>query len=33
VLALASMDFRFVSGETLAVDGGLFSAARWPGDY
>jgi len=33
VLALASADFRFVSGETLAVDGGLFSAARWPGDY
>ena len=33
VVALASDATRFVSGETLAVDGGLFSRAVWPRDY
>ena len=33
VVALASDAMRFVSGETLAVDGGLFSRAPWPPDY
>ena len=33
VVALASDAMRFVSGQTLNVDGGLFSRAAWPGEY
>lgn len=33
VVALVSDNMRFVSGETINVDGALFSAARWPADY
>jgi len=33
VVALAGEANRFVSGESLAVDGGLFSRAAWPGTY
>ena len=33
VVALASDAMRFVSGQTLNVDGGLFSRAVWPREY
>lgn len=33
VVALVSHNMRFVSGETINVDGGLFSRAVWPSDY
>ena len=33
VVAIAGDGMRFVSGETLAVDGGLFGRAMWPGKY
>ena len=33
VIALSGAGMRFVSGETVAVDGGLFSRAAWPGEY
>ena len=34
VLALTGPAMRFVSGQTLAVDGGLFARAPWPaGEY
>lgn len=33
VLALVSDNMRFLSGETINVDGGLFSRAAWPSDY
>ena len=33
VVALASPDMRFVSGQTLNVDGGLFTCAPWPESY
>ena len=33
VVALSGPGMRFVSGETVAVDGGLFSRAAWPGEY
>lgn len=33
VVALASGSMRYVSGQTLNVDGGLFSRAPWPTQY
>ena len=33
VVALAGAGFGFVSGQTLAVDGGLFARAPWPVEY
>ena len=33
VVALSGEGTRFVSGESLAVDGGLFARAVWPNDY
>lgn len=33
VVALTGAGFRFVSGDTLSADGGLFSSARWPAEY
>ena len=34
VVALAGSNMRFISGQTINVDGGLFSRAAWPGkDY
>jgi len=33
VVVLASDSMRFVSGQTLNVDGGLFSRAVWPNEY
>ncbi|MFK7994770.1 MAG: SDR family NAD(P)-dependent oxidoreductase [Granulosicoccus sp.] len=33
VVALVSDNMRFVSGETINVDGGLFSRAVWPAEY
>lgn len=33
VVALVSDNMRFVSGETINVDGGLFSRAVWPSNY
>lgn len=33
VVALTSDRMRFVSGETIHVDGGLFSRAVWPEEY
>ncbi len=32
-LALCSDELDFVSGQTVGVDGGLFSRAVWPADY
>ena len=33
VVAMTGEGMRFVSGETLAVDGGLFGRAAWPEEY
>jgi len=33
VLALCGAGMRFVSGQTLGVDGGLFSRSAWPKEY